>query len=71
MVLEQGMTPGIPSRRNRNKRFPSSKRLHKKRHQMENLLARLKDGQPIATGTDRCTHIFLSAVLLAATVIFG
>ena len=64
MVLEQGMAPGIPSRRNRNKR------LDKKRHQVENLFARLKDGQPIATCHDRCDHVFLSAVLLVAIVIF-
>ena len=70
MVLEQGMTHGIPSRRNRNKGLPSSKRLDKKRHQVENLLARLKDCRRIATRHDRCAHIFLSAVLLAATVIF-
>ena len=70
MVLEQGMTPCIPSRRNRTKRIPSSKRLYKKCHQVENLLARLKDWRRIATRTDRCAHIFLSAVLLVATVIF-
>ena len=70
MVLEQGMTPCIASRRNRTKRLPHSKRLHKKRHQVENLLARLKNWQPIATRYDRCAHIFLSAVSLAAIVIF-
>ena len=40
------------------------------RHRVENLLARLKDWRPIATRYDRCAHVFLSAVLLAATVIF-
>ena len=70
MVLEQGMTPCIPSRRNRTKRLPHSKRLHRKHHQVENLLARLKNWQPIATRYDRCAHIFLSAVFLAAIVIF-
>ena len=59
-----------PSRRNRNKRLPHSKRLDKKRHQVENLLARLKDGRRIATRHDCCAPIFLSAVLLAVTVIF-
>ena len=70
MVLEQGITPCIPSGRNRNKGLPSSKRLHKMRHQVENLFAQLKNWQPIATRTDRCAHVFLPAVLLAAIVIF-
>ena len=71
MVLEQGILPCIPSRRNRNERFPSSKRLDKKRHQVENLLARLKDWQPIAIRTDRCAHIFPSwPPSCAALVIF-
>ena len=71
MVLEQGIPPGIPSRWNRNKRSPSSKRLDKKRHQVENLLARLNDWPPIATRHHRCAHMFLSAVFLAATVTSG
>ena len=40
------------------------------RHKVENLFAKLKDWRPIATRYDRCAHIFLSAVLLAATLIF-
>ena len=99
MVLEQGITPCVPSQRNRSERFPSSKRLDKKRHQVENLLARLcwpgsrtgnplppaptpgerwqhqeasglKGRQPIAARPDRCAHVFSSAALLAAIVIF-
>ena len=31
-------------------------------HQVENLLTRLKDWRPTATRTDRCAHVFLSAV---------
>ena len=73
MVLEQGMTPGIPSRRNRNKSLPHSKRLDKKPHQVENLLARLKDWRrmpPAMVCHDRCVRVFPSAVPLAAIVIF-
>ena len=68
MLLAQGITPCIPSRRNRNRRMPYSKRLYKLRHKVENLFAKLKDWRPIATRYDRCAHIFLSAVLLAATL---
>ncbi len=39
-------------------------------HKVENLLAKRKDWRPIATRYDRCAHIFCSAILLAATVIF-
>ena len=39
-------------------------------HQVENLLARLKDWGRIVTRYDCCAHIFLSAVLLGATIIF-
>ena len=70
MVLEQGITPCIPSGRNRNERIPYSKRLYKMRHRVENLLARLKDWRRTTTRYDRCAHIFLSAALLAATLIF-
>ena len=66
MLLEQGITPCIPSRRNRNKRVPHSKRLYKMRHKVENLFAKLKDWRRIATRYDRRAHIFLSAVLLGA-----
>ena len=70
MVLEQGMTPCIPSGWNRNERVSYSKRLDKMRHQVENLFAKLKDRRPTATRYDHCGHIFLSAVLPTATVIF-
>ena len=40
------------------------------RHKVENLFAKLKDWRRIATRYDRRAHIFLSAVLLGATLIF-
>jgi len=40
------------------------------RHKVENLFAKLKDWRPVATRYDRCAHIFLSAVFLAAILIF-
>jgi len=46
LLLEQGIPSCIPPRRNRSKRVPSSKRLYKMRHTVENLLARLKAGDP-------------------------
>lgn len=69
MLLAQGITSCIPSRRNRNRRLPYSKRLYKLRHKVESLFAKLKDWRRIATRYDRCAHIFLSTVLLTATLI--
>ncbi|MYF19869.1 MAG: IS5 family transposase, partial [Synechococcus sp. SB0677_bin_5] len=63
-LLEQGITPCIPSRRNRNKRLPASKRLYKMGHTVGNLFAKLKDWRPSATRYHRRAPIFLSAVLL-------
>ena len=70
LLAEQDIAPCIPSRRNRNKPIPYCKRLYRMRHKVENLFARLKDWRRIATRYDRCSHVFLSAVLLAATVTF-
>jgi transposase len=39
--------------------------LHKRRHKIENMFAKLKDWRPIATRYDRSAHIFLSAVCIA------
>ena len=40
-------------------------------HQVENLFARLKDWRGTATRYDRWAHIFLSALLLGATLFFS
>ena len=40
------------------------------RHRVENLFSKLKDWRPIAMRFDRRTHTFLSAIQIAATVIF-
>ena len=39
-------------------------------HRIENLFARLKDWRRIATRYDRCGELFLSAICIAATVMF-
>ena len=70
MLADQGITC-IPPRRNHNRRVPYSKRLYKMRHNIENLLAKLKDWCPVATRYNRCAHIFLSAIPLAPIVIFS
>ncbi|MXW13242.1 MAG: hypothetical protein F4Z73_10490 [Synechococcus sp. SB0668_bin_13] len=70
MLLEQGIAPRIPSRRQGNKRIPYCKRLYKMRHRVENLLGKLsRTWHRLATRYDRYAPIFLSAAFLAATVI--
>ena len=40
------------------------------RHRIENLFAHLKDWRRIATRYDRCADLSLSAICIAATVMF-
>ncbi len=60
----------IPSRSNRIAPRHYSKTSYKQRHKIENMFAKLKDWRRIATRYDRCAHIFMSAICVAATVIF-
>ena len=65
-----GIAPCIPSRRNRKHPRPHDLALYPQRHPIENLFAKLKDWQRIATRYDRCADIFMGATTLAAIVIF-
>ena len=67
---EQGIAPCIPSRRGRKALIPHDPKLYALRHRIENMFARLKDWRRVATRYDRCADLYLSAVALAATVIF-
>jgi transposase len=60
----------IPPRSNRTAPRSYSKSLYKQRHKVENMFAKLKDWRRIATRHDRCAHTFMSAICIAATVIF-
>ena len=62
----RGLRICIPARRGR--RRPASH--NKKRCRIENAFARLKDWRAIATRNTRCGDLFLSAIALAAAVIF-
>lgn len=46
------------------------KKLYRQRHKIENMFARLKDWRRIAMRYDRCAHTFLSAIHIAAIVVF-
>ncbi len=70
MLSQQGIPPCIPPHSCRKKPVHDSKRLYRKRHKIENLFSRQKDWRPIETRYDGCAHVFCSAILLAATVLF-
>jgi transposase len=65
-----GITPCIPSRKNRKQPHPHDPALYRQRHPIENLFAKLKDWRRIATRYDRCADIFMGAITFAAIVIF-
>lgn len=69
-LTERGVNACIPARRGRRSPADHDANLYRKRHRIENLFARLKDWRRIATRYDRCGELFLSAICIAATVIF-
>jgi transposase len=66
----KGIMPCIPGRRSRNEPIRYDKRRYRGRSRIEIMFGRLKDWRRVATRYDRCPTVFLSAVALAATVIF-
>jgi transposase len=60
----------IPGRKSRGQAVRYDRRRYKRRNRIEIMFGRLKDWRRIATRYDRCAKTFLSAVALAATVIF-
>lgn len=65
-----GIAACIPPKKSRVAPDPYDKTLYRQRHRIENAFARLKDWRRIAFRYDRSAHTYLSAVLIAATVIF-
>ena len=69
-LKERNIEPCIPSRRNRKNIIPYDATTYRARHKIENMFVRLKDWRRVATRYDRCPVVFLSAIALAATVLF-
>jgi putative transposase len=69
-LTERGITPCIPSKSNRKARIEHDRILYRQRHSIENMFGRLKDWRRIHTRYDRCAHTFMSAICIAAVVIF-
>ena len=69
-LAERKVKACIPSRRNRKVMIPHNAVLYRQRHKIEIMFGRLKDWRRIHTRYDRCAHGFMSAICIAATVIF-
>jgi len=65
-----GTTPRIPSKANRKIQLDYDKTLYRPRHKIENMFGRLKDWRHVHTRYDRCAHIFMSDICIAAAVTF-
>jgi transposase len=66
----KGIEACIPPRKGRKDPPGFCRKLYKQRHKIENMFAKLKDWRRIATRYDRCAHTYMSAICIAATVIF-
>ncbi|QIE43107.1 IS5 family transposase (plasmid) [Rhodobacteraceae bacterium SC52] len=69
-LVEKGIKPCIPGRKSRDKPVKCDKRRYKRRNRIEIMFGRLKDWRRVATRYDRSPTVFLSAIALAATVLF-
>ena len=69
-LQEKGIRACIPVRKQRKTPVKYDKRRYKRRSRIEIMFGRLKDWRRVATRYDRCPKIFLSAIALAATVIY-
>nr|WP_225907392.1 IS5 family transposase [Leptolyngbya sp. BL0902] len=66
----QGKTAVIPPKRNRKTPREYDRDLYKARHLIENFFAKLKQYRAIATRYDKLAETFLSAIYMAACVIW-
>ena len=69
-LKDKGIKPYIPWRKSRGKPIKLDKRRYKRRNRIEIMFGRLKDWRRVATRYDRCPKVFLSAIALAASVMF-
>jgi transposase len=69
-LVDKGIRPCIPGRKSRKTTIRYDKRCYKHRNRIERMFGRIKDWRRVATRYDRSPTVFLSAIMLAATVIF-
>ena len=66
----RGIRACIPGQKQRNTPVKYNKHRYKRRNRIEIMFGRLKDWRRVATRYDRCPKVFLSAIALAALVIY-
>lgn len=69
-LAERKIVACIPSKSNRKATIPHNAKLYRQRHKIEIMFGRLKDWRRIHTRYDRCAHTCMSAICIAASVIF-
>ena len=70
VLKDKGIRACIPGRKQRKTPVKYDKRRYKRRNRIEIMFGRLKDWRRVATRYDRCPKVFLSAIALAALVIY-
>ncbi len=66
----KGIRPCIPGRKSRAEPVSYGRRKYKRCNRIETMFGRLRDWRRVATRYDRGPTIFVSAICLAATVMF-
>lgn len=69
-LKDRGIRPCIPGRKQRKKAVTYDKRRYKRRNWIEIVFGRLKDWRRFATRYGRCPKVLLSAIGLAAIIIY-
>lgn len=69
-LKDRGKRVCNPGRKSRKKKIRFDRRRYKRRNRFEIIFGRLKDWRRIPNRYDRCPKVFLSAIALAATVLF-
>jgi transposase len=69
-LKDRGIRPCTPGRKSLGTVVRYDKRRYKRSNWIEIMFGKLKDWRRVATRYDRCPKVFLSAIALAATVLF-
>jgi transposase len=69
-LIEWGTRPCIAGRKSPKTTIKYDTRRYKRRNRIERMFGKIKDWRRVATRDDRSPIVFLSAIMLAATVIF-
>ena len=69
-LKDKGTGACIPGRKQRKRPVRYDKRRYKRGNRIEIMFGRLKDWRRVAKRYDRCPKVFLSAIALAALVIY-